>query len=415
MQWNENIRSISPPALTVRRRVAEYLDRHPSASIIHLNESRMSMALPAEVERAMKEAVDEVSTRAGLKLDCPWSGYDILKSAVAAYYARLGADIPESDIFITTGMETAYTALSVLFGRENTAVTTDPGNRVIWQVNAAAGRTLRFLKASPENRFLPLPDERPADLIYLSSPHFITGAAYTREELAQWVDHANRTGAVIVFDASLSPYLDDVKYPRSIFEIPGAKGCAAELFSFENSLGVKELKAAYLVIPQALERGGEYLQRLFSLSQEAQFTPPSFVMQKAAERLLSEEARRETDAILKRLKEEAAILSTALSLLGIPHVGDETSPYIWAQCPAGLSSWQTFDLFLEKAQVVVVPGSRFGSGGEGFFRITCFGDPEESRVATERITRALAERGEAAEPPSAPASTLDLFGEPKEE
>ena len=411
MKWNENVKAISPPALTVRRRVAEYMDRHPAATVIHLNESRMTMPLPGEVERAMKQAVDEVSTAAGLKLDCPWSGYETLKSAIAARYLRLGTEVPESDIFVTTGMETAYTALSQLFSGENTAVTTDPGNRTVWEVNAAAGRTLRFLKATAENRFLPLPDERPGDLVFLSSPHFITGAAYTREELQKWVDHANRTGAVLVYDASLSPYLDE-EYPRSIYEIPGAKGCAVELFSFENSLGVKELKVAYLVIPQALEREGEHLQRLFALSQGAQFTPPSFIMQKAAERLLSEEVRREMDGILKRLKEEAAILSTALSLLGIPHTGDETSPYIWAQCPAGLSSWQTFDLFLNEAQVVVVPGSRFGGGGEGYFRITCFGDPEESRVATERITRVLADREKKPTVSGETPSTLDLFEDP---
>lgn len=407
MQWNESVKAISPPALTVRRRVAEYQAQHPSATIIHLNEARMSMALPAKVMRGMKSAVDEVSSPDGMKLDCPWSGYDSLKSAVAGRYLRLGVDMPESDLFITTGLETAYTALSLLFGPDNVVATTDPGNRSIWEIHAAAGRTLRFLRATAENSFLPLPDDRPADLICLSSPHFITGAAYTRDQLKEWVDHARRTDALILFDASLSHYLDGEEYPRSIFEIEGAKSCAVELFSFENGYGVRELKIAYLAIPQELQRGGEYLQRLFILSQEAQLTPPSFIMQKAAELLFSEEARKETETILKRLKKEAAILSTALSLSGIPHVGEETSPYIWAQCPVGLSSWQTFDLFLEEAQVVVVPGSRFGAAGEGYFRITCFGDPEESRVATERITEALRLRaGDPPAPEPAPASTL---------
>ena len=183
MQWNEFVKALSPTAVTVRRRVAEYLEENPSATVLHLNQARMNMSLPPKVTDGMKEAVDEVATPHGLRLDCPWDGYASLKTAIAARYQKIGVDLPESDIFITSGMETAYSSLSLLFGAENNVVTVDPGNHVIWEIQRMAGRNLRFLKATVENAFKPMPDDREADLIFLSSPHFVTGAAYTREEL----------------------------------------------------------------------------------------------------------------------------------------------------------------------------------------------------------------------------------------
>ena len=414
MEWNENVKILSPPAVTVRRRVEEYLAQHPSATIIHLNESRVAMPLPALAVKAMKDAADEVALPHGMKLDSPWDGYPALKSAVSRRYTEMGIDVPESDIFVVSGMETAYFSLSFLFGENNTAVTTDPGNHVIWEVNRAAGRTLRFLRADAENAFKPMPDGREEDLIFLSSPHSVTGAAYTREELQKWVDFANENGSLIFFDASLSSFLDGEKYPRSIYEIDGAKKCAAELYSFESAFGVKELKIAYLVIPQALERAGERLQKLFSAAQPAAVTPPSFVMQKAAETLLSPEVRRETENTLHRLKEVSGTLSEELNKALLVHTGEETSPYLWVRCPDGFSSWQTFDLFLEKAGVVVVPGSRFGAGGEGYFRLTCYGDPEETGVAAAAIVKVLKERNEKAEQ-EAPQNPVDLFAEPEKE
>lgn len=385
MLFNEYIHLLPTAAVTVEKRVQEYLLKNPSATLIRLDQDLMNMPLPDSVRQGMIDAVREISDPFGVKLECPWSGYAGVKRAVCERYNRLGVTVLENEVFMVSGLESGYNALSQLFGPENNVLLPDPGKRRLTLMQQAAGRNVSFLRATPENRFLPAPGADGTDLIFLSSPNVITGVSYTRAELQKWVDFACDNGSLLFFDSSLSEYVSDEDHPRSIYELDGAADCAVELFSFERGYGVKELKIAYLVIPQALSRGTLRLHQLFSTQQPAIATPPSFVMQKAAEHLLSPEAKEATEKIVRRIQRVAATLSRGLAAAGIPHVGEDSSPYIWAQCPDGMTSWKCFDRLLEEAQIVVTPGTLYGYAGENFVRITSFGLPEEAKEATEKL------------------------------
>lgn len=390
MLLNENIKDLPEEGVSVKKRILDFQAKNPSATLIRLDQDLMNMPLPTKVIEKMKAAVDEVAEPFGVRLSSPWSGYRSLKQAVVEHFSALGVAVSEEEVFITSGSESAYACISQLFAADNTVLLPDPCEGSLVRLQQAAGRSISYSRATPANHFAPAPGQDPVDLIYLASPNPVTGACMTREELKAWVDWANETESVILYDSSLSEYLAGSEYPRSIYEIEGATHCAIELFSFEKGYGVRELKIAYVVIPSVLTRNTTRLQQLWRARQPATATPPSFIMQVAATELFSQESRAETEKILYRIQKVAKVLSQGLTDAGIPHVGQNTGPFLWAQCPDGLNSWQCFDRLLEEAGLVVTPGSLFGYGGERFFRLTAFGMPEEAKTAAEEMVRIFA-------------------------
>lgn len=392
MQLNEEIMTLPEGTLSVERRVAEFRENHPDSVLIRLDQDLMNMPLPPTVTAGMQEAVLEVSRPDGIHLSSPWSGYESLKHAIARHLAERGAKVLERDVFITSGLESAHACLSNLFGPANSVLLPDPGERSLWTLHRCAGRNLSFSRALPENRFRPEPPAvRGADLVFLSSPSTVTGVAMDRLTLQKWVDWANENDCILFFDASLAEYVRSEDCPRSIYELEGAEHCAVELFSFEKGYGVTELKIAYVIIPSTLCREGKYLRDLWCARQPATATPPSYVMQHAAELLFSEEARAETEKLLYRIQKVGRLLSEGLSAAGIPHVGAADSPFLWAQCPRGMNSWQCFDTLLDRERLVVTPGSLFGYSGERFVRLTAFGLPEEAVQTTVRLCELFSE------------------------
>lgn len=385
MQLNENIKLLPEAGISVQKRVADFMLRTPDATLIRLDQDLMNMPLPPRVTEEMKAAVDEVSSPTGIRLTSPWSGYESLKKRIADNLSRLGVTLPESDVYITSGLESAHACLSQLFGPENNVLLTDPCERNLLELQQCLGRNISFARALPENGFVPLPDQTPADLIYLASPNPVTGVAMTREQMQTWVDWANENGSIIIHDASLSEYIQNEDFPRSIYQIEGARDCAIELFSFEKGYGVRELKIAYAIIPGFLTRSETRLRDLWQARQPATATPPSFVMQRAAEMILSPEAMEETEKIIYRIKKVAKTLADGLTAAGIPFVGEKTSPFLWAQCPGDMNAWQCFDTLIEEGRLVVMPGSLFGYSGERYFRLTAFGMPEEAALAADRM------------------------------
>lgn len=397
MQFNEAIGHLPESGVSVKKRVRDFTALYPDQTLIRLDQDLMNMPLPPAVMEGMKAAVEETGNPFGMRLNSPWSGYDGLKKAISQHLASYGAPVMESEIYITSGSESAYASLSALFSSENTVLLTDPAEKKLSLLHQCAGRTVSYIRATPENGFCPLPDGTAADLVYLASPHHVTGVAMTRDQLKAWVDFANENGSILFFDSSLSEYVGEGDYPRSIYEIEGAKTCAVEIFSFPKGYGVRELKIAYVVIPAALSRENVKLAQLFSVHQPFSATPPSYIMQKAAELLLSPAAKADTEKLIYRIKKVAKVLSDGLTKAGVPHVGGEQSPILWAQCPNDMSAWQCFDLLLQKAGCVVTPGFDFGYGGERFFRLTAFGMPDEALLAVEAIAKALENVGNAEE------------------
>ncbi|MBQ3866036.1 MAG: aminotransferase class I/II-fold pyridoxal phosphate-dependent enzyme, partial [Clostridia bacterium] len=382
MQLNEAVRTLPGTAATVAKRVEDFRRNFPSETLIHLDRTGMTAALPDGVTEGLMEAVRDMATPFGTHLDSPAYGYPGPRAAVAAVLSELNVGITESEIFLLPGAESAHGAFSRLFSPENDVELCDPGEPFLVTLHRSAGRNVRFLRATADNMFLPPPGER-ADLIYLSSPNLVTGAVYSAGALSAWIRHAKENGSVIIFDASYTQYA--LNAPRSIFEIPGARDCAVELFSFDRAFGEPEMKAASLVIPATLVRGGERLHTLFAAEAASVTTPPSFVAQKGAETYLSRPVRPERERLIDGVREVARILSDGLTAAGVPHVGEASGPWVWAQCPAGISAWQFFDLLLEKARVVVTPGSLFGYGGEGYVRLSAYATPEEAREAVAGI------------------------------
>jgi LL-diaminopimelate aminotransferase len=234
-----------------------------------------------------------------------------------------------------------------------------------------------------------MPDESVhADIIYLCSPNNPTGAAYDAEQLKAWVDYANKNDAIILYDAAYEAFIED-DCPRSIFAIDGARTCAIEFCSLSKTAGFTGVRCGYTVIPKELARDGHNIHALWYRRQATKFNGVSYPVQCAAAAVFSEKGQKEFKANIAYYKENARIISKALDELGIFYTGGKNSPYIWLECPKGMGSWEFFDNLLENAQVVGTPGEGFGSQGEGYFRLTSFGDRENTIEAIERIKKIL--------------------------
>ena len=320
----------------------------------------------------------------------PEQGYDFLKKALQDYYAEKGVTLQEDEIFISDGAKSDLGNILDLFDTDNTVLIPDPVYPVYVDTNIMAGRRILFQNATAENGFLPLPDDSvDADLIYICSPNNPTGAVYDRAGLQQWVDYANRKGAVILFDAAYEAFVCEPELPRSIYEIEGARTCAIEFCSFSKTAGFTGTRCGYTVLPEELQFDGVQLNKLWLRRQTTKFNGVPYVVQRGAAAVFTPEGRAQTAANIAYYRENAAILADALDELGISYVGGKNSPYIWLQCPGGMKSWDFFDLLLEKAAIVGTPGAGFGQNGEGFFRLTAFGDRANTLEAAGRLKELL--------------------------
>lgn len=256
--------------------------------------------------------------------------------------------------------------------------------------NIMSGRKIIHAAAGRENGFVPMPDDTTeGDIIYICSPNNPTGAVFTKQQLQQWIDHANKTGAVILFDAAYEAFIEDDDLPRSIFELPGARDCAIEICSLSKTAGFTGMRLGYTVIPKTLERNNMNLNAMWVRCKTTRTNGVSYVTQKAGAAVFSPEGRKEVLENLKVYKKNAAVLAAAMDELGIWYCGGKNAPYIWLQCPNGMGSWQFFDYLMNEIQVIGTPGEGFGACGEGYFRLSSFGNPEDTLLAAERMKQLL--------------------------
>lgn len=393
MKVNHNYAQLEESYLfqTVNHKVAEYAKAHPERQIIRLGIGDVTQPLPAAITAAFIEGAKEQGKPDTFHGYGPEQGYDFLREKIARYYQNeIHAEVSAGDIFISDGAKSDVGNILDLFDKDNTVLIPDPVYPVYVDTNRMDGRRLVFLQANEENGFLPMPPEgQEADLIYLCSPNNPTGACYTYEQLTAWVQYAISQNAIILFDAAYESFVTE-NLPRSIFEIPGARGCAIEFCSLSKTAGFTGTRCGYTVVPQELCRDGMHLHAMWLRRQTTKFNGVSYPVQRAAAEVFTPEGMAGCRANLAIYQNNARIIAETLTKLGVWFVGGKNSPYLWLRCPGGLSSWAFFDELLEKTGIVGTPGSGFGACGEGYFRLTAFGSEANTKEAMKRLEEAYA-------------------------
>ena len=391
LQLNENFLKIKPSYLfsDVARRVRAYAEAHPDEKILRLGIGDVTLPLAPAVIRAMHRATDEMADAATFRGYAPEYGYDFLREAVARHYASFGVRVAADDIFISDGAKSDLGNFVDLFA-DVPVLVPDPVYPVYVDSNLMAGRTVELIEGNEQNGFLPSPaglSETPR-LIYLCSPNNPTGAVYSKEGLAEWVDFALKTGSLILYDSAYEAFIADGS-PRSIYAIEGAEQCAVEFCSLSKTAGFTGTRCGWTVVPASLGDGALSPKKMWERRQATKFNGVPYVVQRAAEAALSDEGMAECMVNIAYYKKNAALIADLLQKKGIPFTGGTASPYLWLKCPGGLGSWEFFDKLLCEAQVVGTPGTGFGLAGEGYFRLTAFGSLETTREAVDRLDKLL--------------------------
>ncbi len=386
----------------IARRVRVYTEENPdkAARIIRCGIGDVTEPLPAAVVSAMHEGIDEMADRATFKGYGPEQGYEFLRQAIVDnQFSTLG--ISADEVFISDGSKCDTGNILDVFGKGNIIAITDPVYPVYVDTNVMAGNTgdadekgayggLLYLPCNAANHFVAGVPAEKADLIYLCFPNNPTGAVATRAQLEAWVKYAKANDAIILFDAAYEAFIQDPEIPRSIFEIEGARDCCMEFRSFSKNGGFTGVRCAYIVIPRTVTGKSDTgeripLHQLWSRRHSTKFNGASYPVQKGAAAVFSPEGKQQVSALIEHYMGNAKLLREAATAAGLAVFGGENAPYVWVACPAGLSSWDMFDKMLGEAQVVITPGSGFGSAGEGYFRISAF----NSRANVEEVCRRL--------------------------
>ena len=377
---------------TIAHKVADYQKAHPDADIIRLGIGDVTLPLAASVTRAMHDAVEEQAHKETFHGYIPSEqGYGFLREAIRDYYADHGVTLDLSEIFISDGAKSDLGNLLDLFSQDNTVLVPDPVYPVYVDDNVMAGRKILYLPANAENNFLPMPDAAPhADIVYLCSPNNPTGATYTVEQLKAWVRWAKQNDALILFDAAYECFVTEPGLARSIYEVEGAKEVAVEVCSFSKIAGFTGTRCGYTIVPQDIRQGDLSLNKMWLRRQTTKFNGVAYVVQRGAAAVFTPEGMREIRENLDYYRQNAAVIAQALDEMGIWYCGGKNSPYIWLRCPNQMDSWAFFDWLLENANVVGTPGEGFGACGQGYFRLTAFGDADRTKEAAQRIKAALA-------------------------
>lgn len=374
----------------IAKKVNEFKVKNPEKDIIRLGIGDVTLPLVPAVVEAMDKAVLEmgdIKTFIGYGEE---QGYGFLRQAVCGYYAKKGVVLDENEIFISDGAKSDLGNILDIFDIDNTVLIPDPVYPVYVDTNIMAGRKINFINGNVQNGFLPLPDETAdGDIIYICSPNNPTGSVYTREQLKLWVDWALDKDAVILFDSAYEVFIGEDDLPSSIYQIPGAKECAIEFCSFSKTAGFTGTRCGYTVVPHNLIRNNTSLNKLWLRRQTTKFNGVPYIVQRGAEAVFTEEGFSQIKENISYYLENARIIADNLTELGIGFTGGRNSPYIWLECPDNMSSWEFFDVLLNKCDIVGTPGAGFGKNGEGFFRLTAFGSRDNVLRAMERIRKKL--------------------------
>lgn len=382
----------------IGKKVAAYKQANPDKEVISLGIGDVTQPLCPAVIEAMHKAVDEMADAATFHGYAPDLGYEFLRVAIRDndYRAR-GVDIALDEIFISDGAKSDSGNIGDIFAVDNKIAVCDPVYPVYVDTNAMAGRTgdyipeqekwsnVIYMPCTKATNFAPeLPKETP-DIIYLCFPNNPTGSTITKKQLQEWVDYANKVGAVIIYDAAYEAYISEDDVPHSIYECDGAKTCAIELRSFSKNAGFTGTRLGFTVIPKELESNGTKLNALWARRHGTKFNGAPYIIQRAGEAVYSEAGKAQTKQQVAYYMNNAKVIMDGLRAAGYNVSGGVNAPYVWLETPDGMSSWDFFDKLLQEANIVGTPGSGFGPSGEGYFRLTAFGTYGNTLKAIERI------------------------------
>jgi LL-diaminopimelate aminotransferase len=386
---------------TVGRKEREYRAAHPDKKVIKLSIGDVTQPLAPAIIESLHGAVDEMAKAETFKGYAPDLGYEFLRQTIVENdYKSRNVDMSIDEIFVSDGAKSDSANIQEIFSLDNKIAVCDPVYPVYVDSNVMAGRTGTYDQATglwsdviympclEENGFAPeLPKETP-DIIYLCFPNNPTGATIKKPQLQQWVDYANKVGAVIIYDAAYEAYISEDDVPHTIYECDGAKTCAIELKSFSKNAGFTGTRLGYTVVPKELKASdGTALNPLWARRHGTKFNGAPYIVQRAGEAVYSEQGKAQTKAQIAYYMNNAKIIYEGLKEAGYSVSGGVNAPYIWLKTPKGMTSWEFFDYLLDTANVVGTPGSGFGPSGEGYFRLTAFGTYENTVEAIERIKK----------------------------
>lgn len=383
---------------TIGKKRKAYAEAHPDSNIISLGIGDVTQPLAPAIITALHKAVDEMANAETFHGYAPDLGYEFLRDAIAKNdYQDHGCKIYADEIFVSDGAKCDCGNIQEIFSADAKIAVCDPVYPVYVDTNVMAGRTgeydpqsetwsnVIYMPCVASNNFAPeLPKEVP-DLIYLCFPNNPTGATITKAQLQEWVDYANRTGSVIIYDAAYEAYISEKDIPHSIYECEGARTCAIEMHSFSKNAGFTGVRLGYTVIPKELTCGGVALHGLWARRHGTKYNGAPYIVQRAGEAVYSPEGKQQLKEQVAYYMKNAAYIREELADAGFTVSGGVNAPYIWLKTTNGMTSWEFFDYLLERANVVGTPGSGFGPSGEGYFRLTAFGSHENTKEAVRRI------------------------------
>lgn len=383
---------------TIAVKVKEYEQNNPDANIIRLGIGDVTRPLTGTIIDSLHKAVDEMASESTFRGYAPDLGYEFLRSAIARNdYELRGCDISADEIFVSDGAKSDSGNIQEIFSKDCRVAVCDPVYPVYVDTNVMAGRAgtydeesgkwsnIIYMPCTRETGFLPeIPSETP-DIIYLCFPNNPSGSTMTKSRLQEWVDYAVRNKAIIIFDAAYESYIRNEDVPHSIYECEGARECAIELRSFSKNAGFTGVRLGFTVIPKSLSVDGVTLHSLWARRHGTKYNGAPYIVQRAGEAVYSEEGKKEIRGLVDYYMNNATYILNGLKAAGYEVSGGVNAPYIWLKTPKGMSSWEYFDYLLNNASVVGTPGSGFGPSGEGYFRLTAFGDADKTKEAVNRI------------------------------
>ena len=386
----------------ISRRITEFTTANPDAKVTRLGIGDVTKPLVPAVLKAFHEGVDDMAKGESFHGYGPEQGYAWLSQVIIdKAYKPLGVDLKTSEVFISDGSKCDSSNILDIFDLSNKVAIGDPVYPVYNDTNVMVGRSgevndkgyyegLVYMPCTEENDFAPAFPTEKVDVIYLCSPNNPTGTVTSKEQLKAWVDYALENDSVILFDAAYEAFITEENVPHSIYEIAGAKQCAIEFRSFSKTAGFTGVRCGLTVVPEELmgttAKGEKYsFNKLWNRRQCTKFNGVSYPVQKAAAAVYSDEGWAQVKEVIDYYMDNARIIREGLTAAGIQCFGGVNAPYIWLRTPQGMTSWDFFDKLLNECHVVGTPGSGFGPSGEGYFRLSAFGDKEKVSEAVEKI------------------------------